>query len=81
MGQAEQISCADQKDAVRVIPGHTINETKKFVTIPSDRGTAATIRLFGADNSDSLRGLYFDGVVLDEVADQGFRKRLFRFAR
>jgi hypothetical protein len=27
------------------------------------------IRLFGADNADSLRGLYLDGVVLDEYAD------------
>ncbi len=27
------------------------------------------IRLFGADNPDAMRGLYFDGVVLDEVAD------------
>ena len=26
----------------------------------------AQVRLFGADNPDSLRGLYFDGVVLDE---------------
>lgn len=29
----------------------------------------ATIRLFGADNPDALRGQYFDGVVLDEVGD------------
>ena len=29
----------------------------------------ARIRLFGADNPDSLRGLYLDGVVLDEYAD------------
>ena len=29
----------------------------------------ARIRLFGADNADSLRGLYLDGVVLDEFAD------------
>lgn len=27
------------------------------------------IRLFGADNPDSLRGLYLDGVILDEYAD------------
>lgn len=27
------------------------------------------IRLYGADNPDALRGLYLDGVVLDEVAD------------
>lgn len=26
----------------------------------------AKVRLFGADNADALRGLYFDGVVLDE---------------
>ena len=27
------------------------------------------IRLFGADNPDNIRGLYLDGVVLDEYAD------------
>ena len=31
--------------------------------------TGARIRLFGADNADSLRGLYLDGIVLDEYAD------------
>lgn len=29
----------------------------------------ATIRLYGADNPDALRGPYLDGVVLDEFAD------------
>ena len=29
----------------------------------------ARIRLFGADNPDALRGLFLDGVVLDEYAD------------
>lgn len=29
----------------------------------------ARIRLFGADNSDSLRGQYLDGTILDEYAD------------
>ena len=29
----------------------------------------ARVRLYGADNPDSLRGIYLDGVVLDEVAD------------
>jgi len=29
----------------------------------------AKIRLFGADNPDNLRGLYLDGVILDEYAD------------
>jgi hypothetical protein len=31
--------------------------------------TGQTIRLFGADNPNALRGTYFDGVVLDEYAD------------
>src|SRR5699024_5188651 len=29
----------------------------------------ATITLFGADNPDSLRGLYHDGVIIDEFGD------------
>lgn len=29
----------------------------------------ATITLFGADNPDSLRGLYHDGVIIDEYGD------------
>jgi phage terminase large subunit len=33
----------------------------------------AKIRLFGADNPDALRGLYLDGVVLDEYADMKMR--------
>jgi phage terminase large subunit len=31
-----------------------------------DLNNGATIRLYGADNPDALRGAYFDGVVLDE---------------
>jgi phage terminase large subunit len=30
----------------------------------------ARVRLFGADNPDALRGIYLDGVVLDEYGDQ-----------
>ena len=28
------------------------------------------IQLYGSDNPDSLRGQYFDGVILDEIGDQ-----------
>lgn len=31
------------------------------------------IQLYGSDNPDSLRGQYFDGVVLDEIGDQNPR--------
>lgn len=36
----------------------------------------STIRLFGADNPNALRGMYLDGVVLDEYADM--RPELWR---
>ena len=29
----------------------------------------AQIRLYGADNPDAMRGIYLDGIVLDEYAD------------
>lgn len=31
--------------------------------------TGARIRLFGADNAEALRGMYLDGIVMDEYAD------------
>lgn len=41
------------------------NETELRV----DLVNGSRIRLYGADNPDRLRGLYLDGVVLDEFAD------------
>lgn len=48
------------------IPGAEINESELRVDLPN----GARIRLYGADNYDRLRGIYLDGVVLDEYADQ-----------
>lgn len=62
--QAKQIAWAYLKHYSAPIPGVTVNESELSVTLPN----GARIRLFGADNPDALRGLYFDGVVLDEVA-------------
>ncbi|KAB1441647.1 terminase large subunit domain-containing protein [Pseudodesulfovibrio senegalensis] len=39
----------------------------------ADFANGARIRLFGANNPDSLRGLYLDGVVFDEVAQMPYR--------
>lgn len=47
------------------IPGCEVSESDLSVTLPN----GAQVRLYGADNPKSLRGGYFDGVVLDEVAD------------
>jgi hypothetical protein len=35
-----------------------------------DLKNGSRVRLFGADNPDALRGIYLDGVVLDEYGDQ-----------
>lgn len=43
------------------------NQNHSELWIELDNG--ARIRLFGADNPDALRGLYLDGVILDEYAD------------
>lgn len=43
--------------------GGTINESDLFITLPHN---GAIIRLYGADNAESMRGGYFDGVVADE---------------
>lgn len=45
--------------------GATVNETELRV----DYHNGGQVRLYGADNADALRGIYLDGVVLDEFAD------------
>ena len=62
--QAEQIAWGYLKHYPSQIPAISINEQKLSILLPN----GATIRIFGADNPDALRGMYFDGVVIDEVA-------------
>ena len=62
--QAEQIAWGYLKHFTDGIPFVKYNEQKLQLTMPN----GAVIRIFGADSPDSLRGLYFDGIVLDEVA-------------
>jgi hypothetical protein len=62
--QAKQIAWGYLKHYTGVIPEVAYNEQDLSVSLPM----GATIRIFGADNPDALRGMYFDGVVLDEVA-------------
>lgn len=42
------------------------NESELSITMPHNN---ATIRLYGAENADRMRGLYFDGIVVDEGQD------------
>src|SRR5678816_3195957 len=50
----------------RPIPGIEARVSELTVTYPN----GGNVRLFGADNPDSLRGQYFDGVVFDEFGLQ-----------
>lgn len=64
--QAKDVVWAYVKRYAGAIPGTTINESELRVDFPN----GARLRLYGADNYDRLRGIYLDGVVLDEFADQ-----------
>lgn len=66
--QAKSVAWDYLKHYSAVIPGRQVNESELCISVPSNGG-GSRIRIFGADNPDALRGLYFDGVVLDEVAD------------
>lgn len=44
--------------------GATYNETELRIDLPN----GGRVRIYGADNPDSLRGIYLDGVVIDEPA-------------
>lgn len=45
--------------------GATVHESE----LRADYHNGGQVRLYGADNADALRGIYLDGVVLDEFAD------------
>jgi phage terminase large subunit len=63
--QAKEIAWEYLKDATKGVRKGNPRESELKITLPND----ATIQLYGADNPDSLRGLYFDGVVMDEYGD------------
>lgn len=63
--QAKDIAWDYFKKFAGRIPGVAFNETELTVTFPN----GSKITLYGADNAEALRGLYFDYVVMDEVAD------------
>jgi phage terminase large subunit len=47
------------------VAGATVHESELRVDYPG----GAQVRLYGADNPDAMRGIYLDGIVLDEYAD------------
>ncbi len=47
------------------IPGATAHESELRLDLPN----GGQVRLHGSDNPDALRGIYADGIVMDEAAD------------
>ncbi len=60
--QAKTVAWDYAKHYARPVPGTLFNEAELRVDLPN----TGQVRLFGADNPDALRGIYLDGVVLDE---------------
>lgn len=60
--QGKAIAWDYLKHYTSVVPGREVNESELRIGLPN----GSQIRIYGADNPDSLRGLYFDGAVLDE---------------
>ena len=63
--QAKDIAWAYLREFCGKMPGVAFNQADLTVTLPNK----ATIRLYSGDSYERMRGLYFDGVVIDEPAD------------
>lgn len=64
--QAKDIAWDILKSYARSVPGVQFNESELRVDYPN----GARVRLYGADNPDSLRGIALWGVVFDEYSQQ-----------
>jgi phage terminase large subunit len=63
--QAKDVVWTHLKNYTQQIPGVELRESDLSVIFPN----GSRVRLYGSDNPDRLRGIYLDGVVLDEYAD------------
>lgn len=63
--QAKSVAWDYVKRYSSVIPGISINESELRIDYPN----GSRIQLFGADNADALRGMYFDELIADEYGD------------
>ncbi len=62
--QAKLVAWDYLKHYALAVPGTRAHESELRVDFPN----GGQVRLHGADNPDALRGIYLDGVVLDEYA-------------
>jgi phage terminase large subunit len=68
--QAKRVAWAYLKEYCQFLPGYSANEAELKVTLTAPHGNGKiTIHLLGSENADALRGMYFDGCILDEYGD------------
>lgn len=69
--QAKRVAWEYLKYYTNPIPGRTVNESELYVELQTRHNGSPGARLYiiGADHPDALRGIYLDGVILDEYAD------------
>jgi hypothetical protein len=69
--QAKRVAWEYLKYYTSTIPGRKVNESELYVELPTlyPNTPGARIYIIGADHPDALRGMYLDGVILDEYAD------------
>lgn len=69
-GQAERIAWDMLKSFTKDIPGIEYNQAKLMCTIPRPHmNDRIKFFLLGAENPDTIRGMYLDGAILDEFAE------------
>lgn len=67
--QSKRVAWDMLKDFTKALPGVVTHEQALSVTVPRPQfDDEIKITLLGGDNPDSIRGIYLDGCVLDEVA-------------
>lgn len=67
--QAKRVAWTMFKDYTSKLPNRTVNEQELRIDMPrAHLGDFIRIHLLGAENPDSLRGMYLDGAILDEYA-------------
>lgn len=69
--QAKRVAWEYLKYYTNPIPNRTVNESELYIELPTRhaRSPGARLYIIGADHPDALRGIYLDGVILDEYAD------------
>jgi phage terminase large subunit len=65
-GQAKEVAWSYLKKFSQPIWGADPSESELRVTLLN----GASLRLYGGDNPDAIRGAYFDDVIMDEFGDQ-----------